>query len=206
VVPLPVQDAPRRAEMKKTSTIVTLVFLVVVVGIVGCYAYFSGKTKDAAEPTATAVQKALDRDLQKDYPPTVKEVVKYYTELQKCLYNEEYTEEEFEALGRKSRELYDQELLDANDETFHLVQLREEIETFRTKKCQIASISVAASTNVFFFEEDGYSFARILCKYTIRESGSPRLTQVVYLLRRDEDRHWKIYGWEYLDDADSSLG
>ncbi len=184
--------------MKKKSTIVTILFLVVVVGIVGCYAYFSGKAREGADPAATAVSKALGRDLLNDYPPTVKEVVKYYTELQKCLYNEEYSEEEFEQLGKKSRLLFDQELLDANDETFHLVELRQEIEAFHTQKCTIASISVASSTNVFFFEEDGYEFARILCKYTIRENGSPQLSETMYLLRRDEDRRWKIYGWEQL--------
>ena len=192
------------AKMKKTTTVVTLVFLAVIIGIVGLYAYFSGKARDAADPASTAVQKALDRDLQNDYPPTVKEVVKYYTELQKCLYNEEYSEEEFEQMGNKSRQLYDRELLEANDETFQLVQLRQEIEAFRIQKCVITSISVAASTNVSYFEEDGYSFARILCKYTIRENGSPKLSQTIYLLRQDENRHWRIYGWEQAENVDNA--
>jgi len=53
------------------------------------------------------VQKVLSRDMQNDYPSTVKEVAKYYTEIQRCLYNEEYTEEELaqlrESLNRSDR-------------------------------------------------------------------------------------------------------
>ena len=112
--------------MKKTTVGVTILIMAVLVGVVGCYAYFSGKARQTAEDAAlSAVQLVLSRDLQNDYPATVKEVLKYYTEIEKCFYNEEYTDEELEALAAAADE-FDQaiETGDANviakaDEQFH---------------------------------------------------------------------------------------
>lgn len=191
--------------MKKSTTIGTIVFLVIIAAVVGFYTYLSGKSRNvSSDPSMTAIQQALSRDLQSDYPPTVKEVIKYFTELQKCLYNEEWTDEELEQLGERVWELFDPKLQEKNELESYLLQLQQDIRTFRSKDRQITSISVAASTNVDTFEEDGYSFARIHCKYIIRESGSPKGSETVYLLRRDENRHWRIFGWAQAENVDLS--
>ena len=71
--------------MKKSTTRTFVFILVVIVGVVGYFAYLSGKSRDAAKDAAmTATQIVLSRDLQNNYPPTVKEVVKYYADIQKC--------------------------------------------------------------------------------------------------------------------------
>ena len=66
--------------MKRTSsTRITIIILLVIVTVVGYYAYLSNKTRDSQrEASMTFVQEVLSRDLQLDYPPTPKEVVKYY--------------------------------------------------------------------------------------------------------------------------------
>lgn len=143
-----------------------------------------------------AVQLVLSRDLENNYPPTVKEVMKYYTDIQKCLYAEECADEEIEQLGMKARALYDDELLAANDVTVHLLQLKSEITSFQEDSKKITAVSVASSANVDTFTEDGYEFARIHCMYTILADGQSSLVDMVYLLRRGEDRRWKIYGWD----------
>ena len=72
--------------MKKSTMGVTIALLILIVGIVATYAILTGKAKtETEESLMTAVQTALNRDLAKDYPATVKEVVKYYTELEKCI-------------------------------------------------------------------------------------------------------------------------
>lgn len=191
--------------MKKTTTIGTISFLIILAAILGCYTYLSQKRWETATDDAmTPIQLALSRDLQSDYPPTVKEVVKYYTELQKCFYNEEWTDEEIEQLGMKARELFDAQLQEKNEMVTYLSRLRQDITAFRSKERQIASVSVGSSTNVDFFEQDGYSFARIHCKYTIRENGTPQMSETVYLLRRDENRRWKIYGWDQAENVSVS--
>ena len=53
-----------------------------------------------------------------------------------------------------------------------------------------------SSTDVDFYEVDGFSFARIRCGYTFMEGKTSYPTAYVYLLRRDDEKHWKIYGWK----------
>lgn len=188
--------------MKKSTTRVSLLIIIFIVGIVGYYAYLSGRNRNTVdEATMTAVQLVLNRDLQNDYPATVKEVVKYYTEIQKCFYSEECTDEEIEQLGMQARELYDAELLAANETGTYLLQLQADILDFKQNKRTMTSAAVASSANVDFFSQDGYEFARIHCGYNIMESGVNNAVKMVYLLRRDEDRKWKIYGWDLAENV-----
>ena len=188
--------------MKKSTTGIVLFFLLIVVAIVGYFAYLSGKSRDSsAEVTVSAAQNVLSRNLQNNYPPTVKEVLKYYTDIQRCFYSGECTEEEIEQLGLKARELYDAELLEINEVNANLLQLKTDISSFQAQGRQLAAVSVASSSNVDTFTEDGYDFARIYCMYTILENGQSNLVNMVYLLRRDEDRRWKIYGWDLAENV-----
>ena len=191
--------------MKKSTVIKTCSILAVIVGVLCAYAYLSQKSRDSSSDAAmTAVQIVLSRDLQNNYPPTVKEVIKYYTEIEKCFYDEGCTEEEIEQLGRKARELYDEELLENNEEGRNLAQLKADIAAFHANGQKINSIAIAASTNVDTFTEDGSEFARIYCSYSILEKGKSTYSTMVYLLRRDENRRWKIYGWDLAENVNVS--
>ena len=69
------------------------VIVLMIVVMLGYYYYLSNKEKEQQEqnPELTVVQEVLMRNLETNYPPTPKEVVKYYSEITKCFYNEEYT-------------------------------------------------------------------------------------------------------------------
>ena len=184
--------------MKKSTVRIIVIFLIIIICIIGYYSYLSGRRRDiAGEAKMTTVQLVLSRDLVNDYPPTVKEVIKYYTDIQKCFYNEECTDEEVEQLGRKARELYDDELLSINEESANLLQLKADIASFKSDKKQIGSVAVASSVNVDAFQEDGYDFARIQCTYSLIEDGQSSMSSTIYLLRRDEKKQWKIFGWGF---------
>lgn len=181
----------------KNTTKVAIIFLVLIVAVVAYFAYLSNKSRGAEDEAAmTAVKLVLSRDLENNYPPTVKEVMKYYADIQKCLYSQECVDEEAEQLGMKARALFDDELLAANDVTNHLLALKSEITSFQEDSRQITAASVASSANVDTFTEDGYEFARIHCIYTVLDGGQSNLVDMVYLLRRDGNRRWKIYGWD----------
>ena len=181
----------------KNTTKVAIIFLVLIVAVVAYFAYLSNKSRGAEDEAAmTAVKLVLSRDLENNYPPTVKEVMKYYADIQKCLYSQECLDEEAEQLGMKARALFDDELLAANDVTNHLLALKSEITSFQDDSRQITAASVASSANVDTFTEDGYEFARIHCIYTVLDGGQSNLVDMVYLLRRDGNRRWKIYGWD----------
>lgn len=188
---------------QNSTTKMTLVIICLVTALVGYYAYLSNRSMERIdESNMSAVQSVLSRDLVNDYPATPKEVMKYYNEIMKCFYNEECTDQEIDDLGQKARELYDEELLEANELGTYMIRLRAEIQSYKDNSRRLTSSSVAASTSVKYYEADGYSFARILCGYNIMEGRKNYAVRTVYLLRRDEDRHWKIYGWEPADNLE----
>ena len=74
---------------------IVLLLIFVLVGI-GFYYYLSDRIEieQETEIDLTVVQELLLKDLDKKYPPSPKEVVKLYSELTRCFYAEEYSEEE----------------------------------------------------------------------------------------------------------------
>lgn len=183
--------------MKKSTTRTTLVFVFLILLVVGYFAYLSNRSRNQNnEARLTAVEKVLVRDLSLGYPPTPKEVMKYYNEIIRCLYNDDCTEEQIEQLGAKAWELYDAELLANNDWDTYLITLKAEIKDFKDKKRKITSMSLSASTDVKEYTVDNYLFARIYCGYNVLEGSKSIPVNEAYLLRRDEEKHWKIYGWD----------
>lgn len=183
--------------MSKKTVIMTILFVCLLVAVVGGYAYLSNRKKeDRAESKLTFVQQTLSRDLQNDYPPTPKEVIRYYNDILRCFYNEKATEDEIDLLGQKARELYDEELLEENELGIYMIRLREDIQAYKDKERRITSFTVSSSTSVKFFEEDGYSFARLQGGYNIVEDKKDYSVRLVYLVRKDASNRWKIYGWD----------
>lgn len=180
--------------------IVILVFLACL--IIGYYAYLSNRTKPEEETVEvevlTEVQTVLSRDLETNYPPTPREVVKYFSEISKCFYNEEYTDEELIQLADKIRLLYDDELVANQDEEDYIDALKKDIKDFNEKKRTIAAYEPSSSIDVETFQEDGYDWARLYCIYKIKEGSVIVNSNTQFLLRKDAKGHYKIYGWKLV--------
>ena len=65
----------------------------------------------------------------------------------------------------------------------------------REQEIVISSYAAGASTDVEYYSMDGYSFAKIPCTFTMRKGTFLEVTDEIFLLRKDADGHWKIYGW-----------
>ena len=165
-----------------------LIGLVLIALVVGYYFYLSNrKPKEAAEDTETtvsAVQKLLLKNIDDDYPPTPREVLKLYSDITVCFYSEDYTDEELTQLALQIEKLYDEELIANNTPDQYQKNLR------------VTSYSVASATDVDYFDAGGRSWARLSCTYTIRSGKEAGLAREIFLLRKDDMGHWKIYGWE----------
>lgn len=188
--------------MKGSKIVKILIIGVLVVAVVlGFYYYLNHKEKEVQEESAkiTAVQNVLLRDLERSYPPTPKEVVKYYSEITKCFYNEEYSEEELLDLAQKIQELYDVELIANKTQEEYLTDLKSEIAQMKEKKCIISSYEISASTDVEFFTQNGYSCARLYCTYYLKQDAKTTSTMECFVLRQDEEKHWKILGWDLAE-------
>ena len=182
--------------MKQAKTIIIVVVIAALIG--GYYFYLSNKAQQKEDDVqATAVQEVLMKNLETNYPPTPKEVVRYYSDISKCLYNEEYTDEQFEQMVDKMLALYDDELLEQNPREQYIEDLRADVILFETNGYTIESYSTSASTDVVFDKIDGREWAKLYCMYSIRTSKGVSSSQEVYELRKDlETGHWKIYGFQ----------
>lgn len=192
--------------MKGSKVAKTVIIVVVLAAIILAYYYYLGhrtKRQEAEEAVvATVVQSALMRDLEHNYPPTPKEVVKYYAELTECFYNETYSDEELVQLANKIQMLYDAELVANKTQEQYMEDLRSDISEMKGKQLTIASYEVSASTDVEEFTQDGYSCARLYCTFYLRQPGNgSRVASLErFILRKDESGHWKIFGWELVED------
>ena len=188
--------------MKKGSGIkIIIIGAVLAVLVVGYYFYLSRKAEDREEETveSTAVQLVLNRDLSKSYPPSPKEVVRFFNDVTQCFYNESYTDEELYALAMQIQGVYDDELIANKTQEEYLEDLKSDIADMKANDRSISSYELYASTDVEFFTENDDNCARLYCTYNIREGTQMLKTMVVFVLRQDEDQHWKIMGWDKAD-------
>lgn len=183
------------------------VLLVFFIGIllVGIFYRFSNKKVISSEeepvPKASAVDIVLDRNMTANYPQTPKEVVKYFSEITQCYYNETFeSDEELETLADRMLELYDDELVSYKTHEDYIFDLRSDIKFYNENGYKISSYAPSASTDVFYFNEDGFEWARLYCVYTIKSGKYYKTLNEVFVLRKDENNHWKIYGWDEVNE------
>lgn len=191
--------------MKKYARIIGISVLCIAL-IVGYYYYLSHKDKKDVE-TGTevgAVEEVLLRDLDQDYPPTPREVVKFYNKILTCFYNEDCDDKQLEALGDQARKLMDTELLNNNPKEIYLSALKKEVEEYKEEGKTLADTTVSGSNEVDYKTVDGRECAFVTASYFIKEGNSYNRTYQEYVLRKDEDNKWKILGYQLVkgDSAD----
>ena len=188
--------------MKRSGIVSIIITCVILVAVIGGFAFFlSHKSRTSGEEAveSTAVQKVLQKDLERNYPPTPKEVVKYYCDITQCFYNESHTEAEVEALAMQIRKLYDAELAENQTEEEYLQQVKLEVLSMASNGITITSYGLPSSTDVKYFSNEGYEWARLYCTLNMRQETKILNSVEQFLLRKDEDGRWKIYGWELAE-------
>ena len=174
----------------------TIILFVLLCMLLCYYFYLSNKKEEAKEEVVetTLVQEVLLRDLSRNYPATPKEVIKYYGEITKCFYNEEYSEEQLSLLGDKAMQLYDAELAAYQSEYEN--SLKEDITRFKQDGIQVSSYKVSSSTDVEYYSVGEWECAKLYCAFTLRKGTALQTVDELFILRRDDEGHWKILGWE----------
>lgn len=194
---------------KKSSSIRIVVIGVILVALViGYYYYLSNKKPESTEEAAvetSKVQEILLYNFERNYPPTPKEVVKLFGEITMCLYNETYSEEEFLKLAAHIEKLYDAELIANKTPNQYIEDLRWDVNQMKEQEIVVSSYAVSASTDVDYFEQDGYEWAKLYCSFTLRQGTALGVTNEVFVLRKDEEGHWKIYGWMVAEEEEGEV-
>ncbi|MBQ8946616.1 MAG: hypothetical protein IJ058_07350 [Lachnospiraceae bacterium] len=191
------------AALKSVIVVAVLALLIVL-----AYYNVANRKKPLKEETATItpVQEILLRNLDKNYPPSPKEVVKYYSDLTRVLYNENCSDEEIEELAERALEIYDDDLAHNQEWNRYITDLKSEIATKRSQEYAIMSYNISASTDVNYFTKDQYECASLYCTYNIRNGAVPGTVEELFILRKDTEGHWKILGWDLTGNTDETAG
>ncbi len=192
--------------MKKStkSMVTTITIMAILAGFI--IWYFFNLTNNIKEPkeeiNKTEAQKLIDKDIAGTYPQTPKEVLKLYGRITQCLYNDEMSEDEFVALGDQLRELYDEELLDENPKDSYMANLAADVNSYRIAQTVIASYDVQSASGTDTQIIEGREYATLRLTILIRQDGKYKQfgkSQEQFLLRRDENKKWKILHWKLLN-------
>lgn len=192
--------------MKNGRKILVIVIVVLFVAVIlGLFIYMNNKPQSGSvedEVVISNVDNVVLRNLDINYPPTPKEVLKYYSEITVCFYEENLSEEDLVRLAQTARKLYDAELCADMTEEEYLVSLREDILEFDSLGIVVSGYTVSASTDVEEFVVDGRECARLYVTYRLRQGTEYIYSNEVFILRKDENGHWKILGWELLEEEE----
>lgn len=170
--------------------------------VVGYYYYLSNKdTSDASD--VTEVQKVVLKDLSGSaYPPTPREVIKFYNRILCCYYNEEYSDEEFQKLADQALALMDAELADNNPAEQYYQRVELEVEDYRSSKRKINNASVCDSNEVKYATIGDAECSYVSASYFVRDKGGFTKSNQDYILRKDQDGKWKILAFGLQEGAD----
>lgn len=192
--------------MKKNVKMV-LSAVIVIVMIVGCYYYMSHRETTAAEDDVeiTQLQQVLSKKLDTSYPPTPREVIKFYNRIIECAYGSEYDSKQFDQLADQARKLMDEELLENNPQDTYKSQLQQEIAAYKENSQKILQTKVCDSDEVDFREIEGRKCAYVQATYYMKiGKGDFSRTYQSYLLRKDQDGNWKILAF-HLAEAEEDM-
>lgn len=188
---------------KKLARLVGSLCLVVVVVLGVFLALNLGEDNSVfskKEKPNTEAQNILSKDIDRNYPATVREVVRLFARISKCYHNETISQEEFTKLVELQRKLFDEEFLENNPLDTFTNNLSAEIEVAKSKKYQMVTWRVQKESSVETWQDGENNFARIVASFTMNEKeiGYTR-TFEEFLLREDENDRWKIVGWRLTD-------
>lgn len=181
--------------MKKYKNIIVLVVLAALA--IGYYYYLAnrpGKTAQDRPIEVTKIEQALDKTVESACK-TPREAVKSYSEIIQCLYNEEPSKEDITNLGKKARELFDEELLANNPENDYFGDLTKELDEYKASKKIVVSFAVEKSQDIKKYTQDSKEYALVNASYTVRDPEVFTKVNEEYILRKDDNGYWKILGW-----------
>lgn len=157
------------------------------------------KAKESVLPT-TEVGKLLAKDLETKYPETPTEVVKLYWRFNRCMYNEDTSDKDMEAVLKQLRKLYDDELLQDEQNTYeNMLKKLKDDKKKRVDAGQTFLPSVVQKNNTLqIVKVGGKDSTSVMTSTTVK--GKKETTKVYerFACRQGDDGKWKILGWQQV--------
>ena len=180
--------------MIRTIVIVAVMCLLVI----GYYAYLSDKTvKEKQNKQLTEKEELLLYDLDQDYPHSPRDVIKLYSRMMTCLYNERLEDDDLNAMVDQMRKLYAEELVsdEGNTKEQQISKLNDEIQEFEEND-KITNYVLSEVSQTEYGMVDGNYSALVEATYTLRKGNQYPKILNSYVLIQEEDENWRILGWK----------
>lgn len=191
--------------MKKYTRTVVVIVILAVLGVTYYY-YLSNRTPKLDATDKSIVNEELaaltTRNIEENYPESVKEVVNLYMRITKLYYTSSLSDEQIATLAKQGRLLFDPELKSKQTDEEYLEALKQDISDYKAVKRYISDFKLEGSSNVKYTTLDGKKYASILALYYIREGSELKYSYTKFTLRQDEAGHWKLLFWELADETD----
>lgn len=192
---------------KKILGAFTAIIVIAAVILAGYFLLNKQANKKAEEnvlPT-TEVGKILAKDLETKYPETPTEVVKLYWRISRCIYNNETSEKDTEALLKQLRKLYDDEFLKDEKNTYEnmLKNLKSDKEKRNDEGQVFVSSNVQKNDTLEVVKMDGGESTAVMTATLIK--GKEKSTKVYenFICRKNGEGDWKILGWRQVTREDA---
>ncbi len=182
------------------KSIIVAVIMVALIG--GYYYYLTHREVNTSEDhvEVTEFDKVLSKKLDTAYPPTPREVVKFYNRIIECAYGEKYDDKQLEQLMGQARTLLDEELLANNPIDTYKTNLLDEVTFYKDNKQKIIQTRVCNSDEVTFETINGKKCAYVTASYFIKDGkGKFVRANEKYLLRKDDNDQWKILAYRLIN-------
>ena len=147
---------------------------------------------DEEDMVLTPVQMVTSMDLKTNYPKNERAVVSAYLQITKALYNEQYSEKEFDEMEKQLVQLYDEEFL--KQQSDYPAQLKKEVDQKKKDGYTISNFVVS--------EKDDVKLAGLQTMVSMRYKERIQTMYYNFVLRKAENGQWKIVGWEKTDQSD----
>jgi len=194
--------------MKKHLRWIIAIIVLAVMGV-AYYYYLANKPadKDATESVADSnseLSYLVSRNIEDNYPESVRDVVKLYARITKAYYKTSLTDEQIEALGTHARKLFDNELKSKQTDKEFLDALKADIADYNSAKRYIADYTMDGSQAVKYTTIDNKEYASLVVLYNVREGSKLHKSYTRFVLRKDSDGKWKILYWELIKGNNST--
>ena len=177
--------------------------IIIAVLVVSYFIYLQKNPATAKTQDTTTQMSELDKVLTKDfadnYPPTPREVVKWYNRILMLYYSEDLDDDELNALAGQAQMLFDKDLVANNPKEIYVASVKAEIQDYKDKSRKLVTADVGDSEDVIYDKVNGSDVAYIVGHYFVKENTSYADTYQKYVLRKDADGHWKILGYQLCD-------
>ena len=178
--------------MKKTRIVILAIVSVAAI----CTAFYivnnNSKKESAKEAELTEIQKITTRNMEKDYPATPREVIKFYNRIVKCYYGRQYSDDELEQLADQALSMFDDDLLKKNEKESYIESVKSDAAQYEEDNKSISQTDVCDSNDVKYMTDNGDDIAYVTASYFIKNGSSYTKTYQEYVLRKDGDGDWKI--------------